>query len=92
MQSKVGGGKNSTDVPYSPSQQRFWRLRHEAADNQLLWETSPDGEKWAVQRRLTPQIPLTGVFVYLGAGTYLSESNPGTAVFDNLRFVVHTGQ
>jgi hypothetical protein len=92
MQSKIGGKKNSTDVPYSFSQHRFWRLRHEATDNQILWETSPDGEKWTIQRRLTPQIPLTEVFIYLGAGTYVSESNPGTAIFDNFKLVVHTEQ
>jgi hypothetical protein len=92
MQSKISGRKNSTNIPYSPSQHRFWRLRHEATDNQILWETSPDGQKWTERRRLAPQISLTEVFVYLGAGTYLSESNPGTAVFDNFKFVVHTEQ
>lgn len=92
MQAKIGGRKNSTDTPYSATQHRFWRLRHEATENQILWETSPDAQDWTVRRRLTPQIPVTEVFVYIGAGTYLNETNPGTAVFDNFRFVVHTEQ
>jgi hypothetical protein len=92
MQSKIGGKKNSTDIPYSATQHRFWRLRHEATDNQILWETSPDGENWTVRRRLTPQLSLTDLYIYLGAGTYLNESNPGTAVFDNFRLVAHVEQ
>lgn len=92
MQSKVGGKKNSTSVQYSPAQHRFWRIRHEATDNQILWETSSDGQKWNIQRRMTPQINLSAFYVYLGAGTYVIESNPGVAAFDNFRLVVHTEQ
>ncbi|HEX8456366.1 MAG TPA: hypothetical protein VF656_03510 [Pyrinomonadaceae bacterium] len=92
MQSKIGGKKNSTDIPYNATQHRFWRLRHEAMDNEILWETSTDGENWTVQRRLTPQLSLTNLYIYLGAGTYLNESNPGTAVFDNFRLVAHVEQ
>jgi hypothetical protein len=89
MQSKIQGKKNSIDIPYSPTMHRFWRLRHEATLNQILWETSSNGETWVVRRRLTPQIPLTELYIYLGGGTYLNEPNPGTAIFDNFRLVVH---
>jgi hypothetical protein len=92
LQSKVGGRKNSIDIPYSATRHRFWRLRHEASENQMLWETSADGQTWETLRKLTPQIPLAGLHVYLGAGTYLSETNPGAAAFDNFRMVVHTEQ
>jgi hypothetical protein len=89
LQSKAAGRKNSTDVPFSLTRHRFWRLRHEAAENKILWETSGDGQTWVTLRSLTPQIPLTSLRVYLGAGTYQNETNPGTAAFDNFRLVVH---
>jgi hypothetical protein len=58
----------------------------------MLWETSADGQTWETLRKTPPRIPLTGLRVYLGAGTYLSETDPGTAAFDNFRLVVHTEQ
>jgi hypothetical protein len=92
LQVKIDGKKNSTNIPYSPRQHRFWRLRHEATEDQILWETSADGQTWVIQRQAPSQIPLNACYVYLGAGTYLNETNPGVAVFDSFRLVVHSEQ
>jgi len=92
LQMKVDGKKNSTNVPYSLLQHRFWRLRHDATLDQIFWETSADGQTWVVVRATAPQIPITACFIYLGAGTYLNETNPGVAVFDSFRLVGHTEQ
>lgn len=92
MQSKVSGRKNSTDVPYSLGRHKHWRIRHEEALNQILWETSPNGQNWTVQRRLAASLPLTEMYLHMGAGTYRSEIDPGAALFDNFRFVIHTEQ
>ena len=58
LQSKIKGRKNSQDVPYDATEHTSWRLRHEASMNEILWETSADGDTWTVRRRATPQIPL----------------------------------
>jgi hypothetical protein len=92
LQNKAAGRKNSRDITFSLTRHRFLRLRHEAAENKILWEGSGDGQKWETLRSLTPQIPLASLRVYLGAGTYQNETNPGTAAFDNFRLVVHTEQ
>jgi hypothetical protein len=89
LQMKMAGKKNSTNVDYDPAEHRFWRLRHEATDNLMLWETSPDGVKWTILRSTTPEIPLVSLYMYLGAGTYLVEASPGSAIFDNFKFVIH---
>jgi hypothetical protein len=89
LQVKVGARKNSTQVPYSKYKHKFWRLRHEATENLILWETSADGESWTILRKITPTLDLTEMHIYLGAGTYLKEVAPGSALFDNFRFVVH---
>jgi hypothetical protein len=92
MQSKINGRKNSVNIPYSFGQHRFWRLRHDTSSDQLVWETSADGQVWTIRRTITPESPLSNVRIYLGAGTYLPETVPGFAIFDNFRFVVQTGQ
>lgn len=89
LQIKIGGKKNSTQLPYSKIKHRFWRLRHEVIDGEILWETSADGENWTIVRKLVVDLDLTKMYIYLGAGTYLSETAPGTAIFDNFKLVVH---
>jgi hypothetical protein len=92
LQLKVNGKKNSTNISYSALRHRYWRLRHEATLDQMLWETSGDGNTWVIVRQMATPIPLTNCYIYMGAGSYQSETNPGTAVFDSFRFVVHTEQ
>lgn len=89
LQSKINGRKVSENIPYDPAGHRFWRLRHEANDNEILWETSADGEVWTVLRKATPQIPLTALYITLGAGTYTAETEPGVAAFGDFKLVIH---
>ena len=90
LQAKISGKKNSTSIAYSAVRHRFWRLRHEATLDQILWETSADGQSWAVVRSAPKQIDLSHCYIYLGAGTYLKETDPGVAVFDSFRLVAHS--
>ena len=89
LQSKIDGRKNSQSITYDATEHQSWRIRHEASENQILWETSPDGTTWTIQRQIAPQIPLTALYVTLSAGTYMTEAEPGLAVFDNFKLVVH---
>lgn len=90
LQAKINGKKNSLNIPYSAVRHRFWRLRHEATLDQILWETSADGQTWVIVRSAPIQIDLTTCYIYMGAGTYLKEVDPGVALFDSLRLVVHS--
>jgi hypothetical protein len=53
----------------------------------MFWETSSDGKQWTVKHAATAQIPVTGLYVELNAGTHQPVAGPGTAVFDNFRIV-----
>jgi hypothetical protein len=85
FQSRFKGVKSPKSVPYNAAQHRFWRFRHNAEANLLLWETSSDGTTWFVRDAETPQVPLTGVYVALSAGSYQIVKEPGTAAFDNFQ-------
>lgn len=85
FQSRFKGVKSPKSVPYNAAQHRFWRFRHNAEANLLLWETSSDGNSWIVRDAETPQVPLAGVYVALGAGSYQLVNDPGTAAFDNFQ-------
>jgi hypothetical protein len=84
LQTKVGGVKTSTNVPYNSAQQRFWRFRHDAATDQVLFETSADGVGWVTRRTVARGIPVAALRVELSAGTFNWNNAPGTAVFDNV--------
>lgn len=73
-------------VGYNSTQQRHWRIRHNSANNSLIFETSSNGTAWTPFHTETALIPLTAARLEIGAGTYQDESAPGTAIFDNFRF------
>jgi hypothetical protein len=84
FQTKVGGVKTSTNIAYDLVQQRFWRFRHDAVTDQVLFETSADGVAWITRRAVARGIPVAALRVELSAGTFNWNNSPGTAVFDNL--------
>ena len=88
FESKVSGVLSSAKIAYSPSDHRFWRFRHDASNNLMLWETSSNEAKWTVRHAITPQIPITALYVELNAGTNKIVSTPGSATFDNFRIVL----
>ncbi|HEX8502107.1 MAG TPA: hypothetical protein VF659_16095 [Pyrinomonadaceae bacterium] len=81
FQTKVAGAETSTSIPADAAQQRFWRLRHDRAGDQMIFETSSDGAAWAVRRVVPRQFSVKSLTVELNAGTASSVASPGKAVF-----------
>jgi hypothetical protein len=84
FQTMVDGGKSSTQIAYDPTQHRFWRFRHDAAADRILFETSADGQVWAAKRAVPRPIQITALRIELSAGTFNWNDATGTAIFDNL--------
>ena len=94
FQDKINGvksGASFTGITYSPTQHRFWRIRHDQATDQMFFETSPDRLSWTVQRSLARVIPITALKVELDAGTPQFDGFPGTAIFDDFILAPATG-
>ncbi len=85
LEATVGGAQTTSTIAYSPTQHKFWRLRHHAGTNTIIWETSADRSSWVVQRTAALAISLANVRVELVAGTHQKESQPGIAIFDTFR-------
>jgi len=85
LEATVGGATTSSTIAYSPTQHKFWRIRHHAATNTIVWETSPDRASWVVQRSAALAINLASVRIELAGGTHQKESQPGTVIFNNFR-------
>ncbi|HWS53509.1 MAG TPA: hypothetical protein VN228_05260 [Pyrinomonadaceae bacterium] len=85
FQARAAGAESSPSVGYDPAQHRHWRLRHDRAADQVVFETSADGASWAARRSVARTFALTGLLVELGAGTASKVNAPGKAVFDNFR-------
>lgn len=95
LQKKIGGAKTTMmTVTFSSTNHAFWRIRHDAISNQIVFETAPHAgsgtpgtwtqlyaEPWN-----TAAVPLSTISFELKAGTWRIEgANPGTVVFDNFR-------
>ena len=70
---------------------RFFRLRHVAANDTIVWESSPDRVNWTTRFALPRPISLTAVRAELAAGTdsAVTITQPGTVIFDN--FIMEGG-
>jgi hypothetical protein len=82
----VNGLIDQTAVPYNPALQAYWRVRHEAAADALIFEASADGVVWQPLRSVARAIALDSLQIELVAGTSQASAAPTPAAFDNLRF------
>lgn len=82
------GGANATpcSLVYDSEQHRWWRFRHEAAENVVHWETSPDGAEWTSHGKYDAgSFALTGALVVLYTSSYGVEGREDAGNrFDNL--------
>jgi hypothetical protein len=85
FQTRAGGALISPGVTHDPVGQRFWRLRHDARGDRVVFETSGDGSTWVERRSLARPFAVTSLTIELGAGTAAKVASPGKAVFDNFR-------
>jgi hypothetical protein len=85
FQTRTGGALISPGVTHDPAEQRFWRLRHDARGDRVVFETSGDGASWVERRALARPFAVTSLLVELDAGTAAKVPAPGKAVFDNFR-------
>ena len=88
FESKIGGILSSAKLDYDPALHRFWRFRHDTANNLMFWETSSNSATWNVRHAVTPQIPITALYIELNAGTSQIVNSPGAAIFDNFQVVL----
>lgn len=89
FEKKIAGVKTKTSIMFDPVQHAFWRIRHDASSDELVWETAPNSGgvpgNWTERQRMARQLTITAIRVELKAGTFQSEANaPGTVRFDNL--------
>ncbi|HEY0098041.1 MAG TPA: S8 family serine peptidase [Pyrinomonadaceae bacterium] len=91
MQQEVGGVITAPTLPYDAVQHRFWRFRHNRANDTMNWETSPDGATWTTQSTMPTPFPITNLQTLLIAGKQTAAIPTGTALFDNLRIERNEG-
>jgi hypothetical protein len=89
MESRVAGITSSVNNVYDAKLHRFWRFRHDAVTDSILFETSADGVTWVARRTITRQIALDAVKAELIAGTSEAVADPGTALFNKFYLVAN---
>jgi len=72
-------------MPYDPTSPayQYWRIRHDAAANQLYFEAGPDGQSWTQLCHEMPTFPLTGLTVGITCGAYATTASAGQCLWDN---------
>ncbi len=91
LEDQVNGVRATVSVPYNNSLHRFWRIRHNAVADQIVFETSADRSTWTVQRQIARQLPIMAMRAELSAGTYQAVASPGVAIFDNFQLTLRRG-
>jgi acid phosphatase len=93
-QKNIGGTKTDLfTAPYDAVNHRFWRIRHDAATGNVVFETAPGAGgapgSWtqrASQAWNTASVPLAAVTFELKGGTWKAETTaPGKVIFDNFK-------
>jgi len=85
LESRVNGVTTSVTVSYNATTNRYWRFRHDPANDMINFETSPDGIAWTTLRTVARTFSITSVKFEIVAGTGESVAAPGAALFDNFR-------
>jgi hypothetical protein len=92
FQVRVGGVLSQQVIPYDQAAHRYWRFRHDAPANAIVFETSADNQTFTERYRKSLEKSVSALAVELSAGTAQPVGDPGTAVFDNLALTTSTAQ
>ncbi len=84
MMDHVNGITTDTRITYDPVQHRFWRIRHNRADDTVNWEVSPGGVTWTTLRSIPRPFPITNLYPGLRALKQTATTATQTVAFDNL--------
>jgi subtilisin family serine protease len=84
MRHQVNGVLSETRITYNPSLHRFWRLRHNPADDTINWEISPDGVTWMLQRTIPRPFSITDLRTVLMVSKDTATTPTMTVIFDDL--------
>ncbi len=94
FQKRIGGAKVTLlSATYNPTNDRYWRIRHDAASGSVIFETAPNNGglpgTWTVrfsEAWNTTAVPVNSVLFEIKGGTWQAEANsPGKVIFDNFR-------
>ena len=91
MQRQVSGVMSQTQFAYNATQQRFWRFRHNRANDTVNWETSPNGVTWTTHTSLPTPFAINNLQVLLVGQKATAASPNDTVIFDNLRIERNEG-
>ncbi|MFN2456251.1 MAG: Calx-beta domain-containing protein [Pyrinomonadaceae bacterium] len=91
FQTSINGQKFTTGITYNPVEHRYWRLRHEAVEQTMNFETSPDARIWTLRSKSPLAKSVKALIAELSAGTVRAVGNPGTAIFDNFAVAAPVG-
>jgi hypothetical protein len=83
-------GNVDTDVfsiAYVSTQHLYWRIRHRTSDNNMVFETSTNGNSWTERGNVANPFATTGMRVGIMAGVRVPQISytASTAIFDNLK-------
>lgn len=79
----TAGARSISGIPYSATDHRWWRLRHDAATNRIHFETSLNGISWTSQRNDGVSFPISALRMEISAGTGTVVPSTVPAQFDN---------
>jgi hypothetical protein len=79
-----GGYTDVSSVTYSATDHRWWRIRESGGTT--YYDTSSDAVTWTNRASLANPFAVTLLTQEISAGTYQSETSPGTAVFDHFNY------
>lgn len=74
---------NQNHGTFSFATHTYWRIRHDAGPDEIVWEYSANGIAWTELRRLARPITITSMGIYLSGGTGSSIASPGLVKFDD---------
>lgn len=91
FRSRVSGVNDQTSIPYDATANRFWRIRHNQAANQIYFETSANDSVWVTRKTVNAGFSLTALRFHLLGGAYgTGNSSPGIAKYDTFKLVAST--
>jgi len=81
----LNGGWTETSQIYDALVHKYLRIRHNASNDTINFETSADGLFWTLRRSIPRNFTITNIKIDVVAGSNGPAPSPGVAIFDDFR-------